>query len=59
MGGNEVSDWEDIDWQRTNETVVETLMQRNFIFKLDIKSLWDGRWNLIFDANKSHIEYKI
>jgi len=21
MDGNEVSDWEDIDWQRTNETV--------------------------------------
>ena len=25
MDGNEVSDWEDIDWQRTNETVIETL----------------------------------
>ena len=21
MGGNDVSEWEDIDWERTNETV--------------------------------------
>ena len=23
MDGNDVSEWEDIDWQKTNETVVE------------------------------------
>ena len=38
MGGNEVSDWEDIDWQRTNETVAETLFLMQINLTLNIKS---------------------